>query len=85
MAQITFRKDESVKKDDVYKSHVVSVCSGQPATSLSMPPAQRKAGVIRPITSGKLLRAGGPAQNANVGLHLLFRFEGTLMILSTET
>lgn len=71
MTQITFRKDESVKKDDVYKSHVVSVCSGLPATSISMPPAQRKAGIIRPITSGKLLRAGGPSQIANVSFCLL--------------
>ncbi|KAI5474581.1 hypothetical protein MNV49_003039 [Pseudohyphozyma bogoriensis] len=61
MAQITFKKDESIRKDDVYKSHVVSVPSGEPATSLSRPPVERKAGVVRPITSGKLLRPGGPS------------------------
>lgn len=66
MAQITFRKDEMVKKDDVYKSHVVSVCSGEPANSVSLPPAKRKAGVVRPVTSGKLLRPGGPSQTSNV-------------------
>ncbi|KAK4705616.1 myosin I, partial [Phenoliferia sp. Uapishka_3] len=65
MAQITFKKDESVRKDDVYKSHAVSVCSGEPATSLSMPPARRKPGVVRPVASGKLLRAGGPSQTSN--------------------
>lgn len=67
-ALITFRKDEMVKKDDVYKSHVVSVCSGLPATSVSMPPAARKAGIVRPITTGKLLRPGGPSSSSSVGL-----------------
>lgn len=55
-----------VKKDDVYKSHVVSVCTGEPANSVSRPPAKRKAGVVRPITTGKLLRPGGPSQTSNV-------------------
>jgi len=60
-AQIKFIKDETVKKDDVYKSHVVHVPSGEPPSSLSRPPAKRKPGVVRPITQGKLLRAGGPS------------------------
>ncbi|KAL0581064.1 class II myosin [Marasmius crinis-equi] len=59
-AQIKFIKDETVQKDDMYKSHTVHVASGEPAGSLSRPPAKRKAGVVRPITQGKLLRAGGP-------------------------
>ena len=33
MALIKFQKDEMVKKDDVYKSHVVTVCSGEAASS----------------------------------------------------
>ncbi|KAM0754619.1 hypothetical protein T439DRAFT_321654 [Meredithblackwellia eburnea MCA 4105] len=65
IAHISFKKDESIRKDDVYKSSVVSVPSGLPATSLSMPPAKRKPGVVRPVTGGKLLRPGGPSQSAN--------------------
>ena len=61
---ITFKKDETVQRDDVYKSSTVTVASGELAGSLSKPPAKRKPGVVRPVTSGKLLRAGGPA-NAN--------------------
>ena len=63
-AQITFRKDETVQKDDVYKSSAVSVCSGEPANSVSRPAPKKKPGLVRPITQGKLLRAGGPS-NAN--------------------
>ncbi|GLB35836.1 putative TRAFAC class myosin-kinesin ATPase superfamily, myosin family protein [Lyophyllum shimeji] len=60
-AVIKFVKDESITKDGVYKSHTVSVGSGEPPSSLSRPPAKRKPGVVRPITQGKLLRAGGPS------------------------
>ncbi|KAG7099668.1 class II myosin [Marasmius oreades] len=59
-AQVKFIKDETVQKDDLYKSHTVHVPSGEPPSSLSRPPAKRKPGVVRPITQGKLLRAGGP-------------------------
>lgn len=61
-AQITFKKDETVRKDDVYKSSAVSVPSGEPANSASWPPAERKAVAPRPVTSGKLVRPGGPSQ-----------------------
>ncbi|PBL00633.1 hypothetical protein ARMGADRAFT_1042871 [Armillaria gallica] len=61
-AQITVARDETIKKDDVYKSHTIRVPSGEPAGSLSRPPAKRKAGVVRPITQGKLLKAGGPSK-----------------------
>lgn len=54
-------KDETIKKDDVYKSQVVRVPTGEPPDSVSRPPAKRKAGIVRPITNGKLLKAGGPA------------------------
>ncbi|KAJ2914767.1 hypothetical protein MD484_g5628, partial [Candolleomyces efflorescens] len=64
-AQIQFIKDETVAKDDTYKSHTVHVPSGEPPGSLSRPPAKRKAGVVRPITQGKLLRAGGPSKPTN--------------------
>ncbi|KAF8634884.1 hypothetical protein AX15_000638 [Amanita polypyramis BW_CC] len=63
-AQIKFIKDETVTKDDVYKSHTVHVPSGEPPNSLSRPPAKRKPGIVRPITQGKLLRAGGPSDKS---------------------
>ena len=61
-AVIKFIKDESVQRNDVYKSHEVRVGSGEPATSVSNPPARRKAGAVRPVTQGKLLRPGGPGK-----------------------
>ncbi|PWN49158.1 myosin 1 [Violaceomyces palustris] len=64
-AHITFKKDETIRKDDVYKSSTVSVPSGEPPNSQSRPPAKKKPGVVRPITSGKLLRAGGPSNPNN--------------------
>ncbi|KAH7910455.1 P-loop containing nucleoside triphosphate hydrolase protein [Hygrophoropsis aurantiaca] len=60
-AEIKFVKDETVTKDDVYKSHTVHVPSGEPPNSTSRSPAKRKPGIVRPITEGKLLRAGGPS------------------------
>ncbi|EPQ60451.1 myosin-1 [Gloeophyllum trabeum ATCC 11539] len=60
-AQIKVIKDETVPRDDVYKSHTVHVPSGEPPDSKSRPPAKRKPGVVRPITQGKLLRRGGPS------------------------
>ncbi|KAH9947125.1 P-loop containing nucleoside triphosphate hydrolase protein [Amylocystis lapponica] len=60
-AQIKFLKDETVPRNDMYKSHTVHVPSGEPPNSLSRPPAKRKEGVVRPITQGKLLRKGGPS------------------------
>ncbi|KAJ6575419.1 P-loop containing nucleoside triphosphate hydrolase protein [Mycena capillaripes] len=60
-ADIKFIKDETVQKDDLYRSHTVHVPSGEPAGSLSRPPAKRKPGIVRPITQGKLLKAGGPS------------------------
>ncbi|KAK0550931.1 class II myosin [Tilletia horrida] len=57
---IAFKKDETVPRDDVYKSSTVLVPSGEAPGSVSRPPARRKPGVVRPITSGKLIRPGGP-------------------------
>jgi myosin-1 len=37
-----FVRDERVKRDDVYKSHVVNVPTGEPANSVSYPPCARK-------------------------------------------
>ncbi|KAG1754947.1 P-loop containing nucleoside triphosphate hydrolase protein [Suillus paluster] len=63
-AQIQFVRDETVTKDDVYKSHTVHVPSGEPSSSTSRPAAKRKPGIVRPITQGKLLRAGGPSDKS---------------------
>ncbi|KAE8228548.1 hypothetical protein CF326_g6515 [Tilletia indica] len=60
-AHIVFKKDETVPRDDVYKSSTVLVPTGEPAGSLSRPPARRKPGVVRPVTSGRLIRPGGPS------------------------
>ncbi|KIK49497.1 hypothetical protein CY34DRAFT_796915 [Suillus luteus UH-Slu-Lm8-n1] len=60
-AQIQFIRDEKIAKDDEYKSHAVHVPSGEPPSSTSRPAAKRKPGIVRPITQGKLLRAGGPS------------------------
>ncbi|KLO15040.1 hypothetical protein SCHPADRAFT_996148 [Schizopora paradoxa] len=62
-AQITAVKDETIPRNDVYKSHQIHVPSGEPPSSLSRPAAKRKPGVVRPITSGKLLRKGGPSDS----------------------
>jgi hypothetical protein len=55
-------KDETVQKDDQYKSHAVHVPSGEPPHSRSRPLPRRKAGVVRPITQGKRLKKGGPSK-----------------------
>ncbi|TFK84196.1 hypothetical protein K466DRAFT_233629 [Polyporus arcularius HHB13444] len=60
-AQIKFIKDETVPRNDTYKSHTVHVPSGEPPNSQSYPMPKRKEGVVRPITQGKLLRKGGPS------------------------
>ena len=65
-AQIKFLKDETVQKNDLYKSHTVHVPSGEPPNSRSRPPAKRKAGVVRPITKGKLLKQGGSSKVRSV-------------------
>ncbi|KAI0046620.1 microfilament motor [Auriscalpium vulgare] len=58
-AQIKSVRDETVTKDDLYKSHTIHVPTGEPANSRSRPPAKRKPGVVRPITAGKLLKRSG--------------------------
>ncbi|KAJ3929553.1 MAG: myosin-1 [Lentinula lateritia] len=62
-AQIKAVKDETIQKDDLYKSHAIHVQSGEAPTSLSRPAAKRKPGAVRPITQGKLLRPGGPTKS----------------------
>ena len=59
--QIKVVKDETVPRDDIYKSHTIHVPSGEPPNSVSRPPAKRKPGIVKPITQGKLLKKGGPS------------------------
>jgi myosin-1 len=61
MGQIAFKKDETVVRNDVYKSSTVSVATGEPANSVSRPAPRKKPGIVKPITTGKLLRPGGPS------------------------
>jgi hypothetical protein len=77
-AQIKFIKDETVQppNGDIYKSHIVHVPTGEPPSSASRPAAKRKAGVVRPITQGKLLRPGGPSSSANVCVAIIVLFDG---------
>lgn len=42
MATITFKKDPSIQRGDIYKSSTVSVGQGLPPTSQSDPPCERK-------------------------------------------
>ena len=86
-AQIKFIKDETVQppNSDMYKSHTVHVPTGEPPSSTSRPAAKRKAGVVRPITQGKLLRPGGPSSSANVRLSIIALLIGCLQLSIAET
>ncbi|KAI8450039.1 myosin tail-domain-containing protein [Phakopsora pachyrhizi] len=70
MAVIKFQKDETIQRGDNYKSHTVSISSGLPATSVSVPYPKKKPGIVRPITSGKLLRkvTGAPGLRSTPGI-----------------
>ncbi|KAF9186641.1 class II myosin [Haplosporangium sp. Z 767] len=63
---IKFVKDDRVKTE-TYKSHVVTTPSGEPANSQSWPPCERMQKPPRPITSGRLIRKGGPKSGASQG------------------
>jgi len=52
-------KDPAVPRDDTYKSGTIHVGPGEPPNSVSRPTPRGKA-IARPITTGKLLRPGGP-------------------------
>jgi myosin I len=52
-------KDPAVPRDDMYKSGTIHVGPGESPQSQSRPTPRGKA-VARPITTGKLLRPGGP-------------------------
>ena len=58
-AAVKVQKDPAVPRDDVYKSGTVHVGQGESPSSVSRPTPRGKA-IARPITTGKLLRPGGP-------------------------
>ena len=53
-------KDPAVPRDDIYKSGTIHTGQGEPANSVSRPTPKGKQKPGKPITSGKLLRPGGP-------------------------
>lgn len=59
LATVKVLKDPSIPRDDMYKSGTVHVGQGESPNSASRPTPKGKA-VVRPITTGKLLRPGGP-------------------------
>jgi len=61
-SKITFAKDEMVQKEFIMKKGVVLIGSGRPPSSVSDPPCRRNEPPPRPVTTGKLLRKGGPGQ-----------------------
>ena len=58
-AAVKVERDQAVRRDDVYKSGTIRVGPGESPNSQSRPTPRGKA-VARPITTGKLLRPGGP-------------------------
>ncbi|KAI8979236.1 P-loop containing nucleoside triphosphate hydrolase protein [Mycotypha africana] len=61
-----FVKDETAKGDGTYKSHVVKICSGEPAGSQSRPPCASKSQVsVRSKNSLTPARKAQPAMGSN--------------------
>ncbi|KAK5213185.1 class II myosin [Exophiala xenobiotica] len=58
-AAVKVQKDPAIPRDDVYKSGTIHVPQGESPNSGSRPTPRGKA-IAKPITSGKLLRPGGP-------------------------
>ncbi|KIW87740.1 myosin-1 [Cladophialophora bantiana CBS 173.52] len=58
-AVVKVQKDPAIARDDVYKSGTIHVPQGESPNSVSRPTPRAKA-IARPITTGKLLRPGGP-------------------------
>jgi myosin-1 len=60
MAVVKAVKDQSVRRDDIYKSGEIRTGPGEPPSSQSKQTPKGKRIPGKPITSGKLLRPGGP-------------------------
>lgn len=59
-ATVKVIKDPTVARDDLYKSGTIHTGPGEPPNSVSKPTPKAKSIPGKPITSGKLLRPGGP-------------------------
>ncbi|GAM82151.1 hypothetical protein ANO11243_001300 [Dothideomycetidae sp. 11243] len=59
-ASVKVMKDSTVARDDNYKSGTVHTGPGENPNSVSRPTPKGKQVAAKPITSGKLLKAGGP-------------------------
>ena len=59
-ANVKCIKDNAVPRDDMYKSGTIHTGPGEPPSSVSRPTPRGRQGAGKPITSGKLLRPGGP-------------------------
>lgn len=53
-------KDNTVSRDDLYKSGTIHTGPGEPANSVSRKTPKGKPKAAKPVTQGKLLRPGGP-------------------------
>lgn len=60
IATVKAVKDSTVPRDDLYKSGQIHTGPGEPANSVSKPTPRPKQVAARPVTTGKLLRPGGP-------------------------
>ncbi|MCJ1255420.1 class II myosin [Lignoscripta atroalba] len=54
-------KDQTIQRDDLYKSGTIHTGQGEPPNSRSRPTPKPKQVASKRITSGKLLRPGGPS------------------------
>ncbi|OJJ84642.1 class I myosin myoA [Aspergillus glaucus CBS 516.65] len=60
IATVKAIKDSLVVRDDLYKSGTIHTGQGEPANAVSKPTPRPKQVAARPVTTGKLLRPGGP-------------------------
>ena len=60
IATVKAVKDSTIPRDDTYKSGTIHTGPGEPANSVSKPTPRAKQVAARPVTTGKLLRPGGP-------------------------
>jgi myosin-1 len=60
MAIVKVMMDPNVPRDDLYKSGTIHTGPGEPPNSVSRPTPKGLQKPAKPITSGKLLKAGGP-------------------------
>lgn len=60
IATVKVVKDSTVARDDMYKSGTIHTGQGEPANAVSKPTPRPKQVAARPVTTGKLLRPGGP-------------------------